>query len=285
MSKGSAPPPPDYAGAAMAQGAANADAARATSRLSNPDFVNPLGGRSSTYGYRADESGTPYFTGNADDVYVKDFLSPLGQDRFAQDQRIDKGLGGLAETGLGFVQNTLSSPFDKSQLPERTVNAGQTGQDAIMSRLEPQITRRTDALENKLVNQGLVRGGEAFKNAMTDQGQIDNDLLIQAGLQGIGLGDQARSKAIQEEEFFRTEPLNILNAVRSASPVNMPQFQNFSGSNVAPAPIFAGTQAAGNAAQQAYNTKAGQDAMFMQGLMNMGGAVAGAPWAGKMFGF
>jgi hypothetical protein len=272
---GDAPAPPDYTGAAIAQGAANVDAARATAKLSNPSFSNPFGSRQVSFGYG----------GDPDSVHINDTLSAAGQNRFNQNERIDTGLGNLAETGLGFVQNTLNTPFNQSNLPQRVVNPGQTGQQAIMARLQPQIERRTDALENKLVNQGLVRGSEAFGNAMSDQGQIDNDLMSQAALHGIGLDDQARSKAISEEEFFRTEPLNILNAVRSASPVNIPQFQNYSGGgNVAAAPIFNAATQQGNAAMQQYNAGQMEDAMFMQGLMQLGGSAMGSPWAGKMFG-
>lgn len=272
----SPPPPPDYAGAAVAQGAANKDAAIAGAQLSNPNITNPYGQQRVTY--QIDPT-----TGNPV-PYVDQSLSPIGQQRFNQNLRIDQGLGDVAERGLGYVQNALNNPFDQSSLPARTVNAGQTGQDAIMARLEPQMQRRTDALENKLINQGLRRGSEAFDNAMLDQGMIDNDLLTQAALQGISLGDQARSKAIQEESFFRNEPLNMLNAVRSASPVGMPQFQNYTGQNVAPAPVFQGAMAQGQANQNAYNAQQAGDAMFMQGLMGLGGGLMSGAGAAGGFG-
>ena len=38
-----APPTPDYAGAAQAQGAANVETARASAKLSNPNIYGPLG--------------------------------------------------------------------------------------------------------------------------------------------------------------------------------------------------------------------------------------------------
>jgi len=46
FSKPDPPAPPDYRGAAIAQGAANIDAARATAKLGNPSFINPIGKRS-----------------------------------------------------------------------------------------------------------------------------------------------------------------------------------------------------------------------------------------------
>lgn len=266
--KGSAPPAPDYVGAANAQGVANKDAAIATAQLSNPNVTNPYG--SQTVTYRNDPvTGNPV-------PYVNQALSQVGQQRFDQNNRIDTGLGNVAEQGLGYVQNQLDTPFDQSVLPERSLNAGQTGQDAIMSRLQPNLERQREQLRTQLYGQGVREGSEAYANAMTDQNQRENDLLTNASLQGIQLGDQARNSAIQEQSFFRNEPLNMLNAVRSASPVNVPQFQGYNGATVNAAPIMQGTQAAGNAAMQQYGiNQAGKNA-FTSGLFQLGaGGLAG----------
>ena len=44
-----APAAPDYTGAAVAQGAANVEAARATAKLSNPNVYSPYGNQTVTY--------------------------------------------------------------------------------------------------------------------------------------------------------------------------------------------------------------------------------------------
>ena len=261
MGKASAPPAPDYIGAANAQGAANIEAARASGKLSNPSFSNPLGQRDVTYGYK----------GDPDQVFVQDSLTPTGQARFDQEQRINTGLGNIGEQGLGYVQSTLDSPFDTSVLPSRSINAGQTAQDAILSRLEPQITKDRETLRTQLVNQG-IRGGEAYDDANRIQGQKENDLRIAAALQGIQTGDQSRQQAIQEQSFLRSEPLNMLNAVRSASPVGLPQFQGYSGSNAQAAPIMQATQAQGQAQQGLYNSQVGQQNALMGTLGSLGAA-------------
>lgn len=332
--KGSAPPTPDYKGAAQAQGQANVDAAIASAKLSNPNIINPYGSQTVTYGSGStfDQSGydqalKAYQTGLAGsggqsqslpqgmlDVlgpgYAQQFsgqpggsqsqlappdpskywktggdplvptvtqkLSEVGQQRFDQNNRIDTGLGNIAEQGLGYVKQQLDTPFNQDILPERTVNAGQTGQDAIMARLQPQMDRSRNALENKLVNQGFVRGSEGFNTAMDEQGRMENDAYTQAALQGIQLGDQARNSAIQEQSFFRNEPLNMLNAVRSASPVNVPQFQGYQGQNVQAAPIMQGTMAGHNAAMQNYGMQQAGNNSFMSGLFQLGaGGLAG----------
>jgi hypothetical protein len=264
--KGSSPPPPDYAGAATAQGAANKDAAIATAQLSNPNVTNPYGSQTVTY-QNDPVTGNPV-------PYVNQSLSEAGQKQFDQNIRIDAGLGGIAEQGLGYVKDTLDKPFDQSLLPQRTVNAGQTGQDAIMGRLQPSLERQRSQLQTQLYGQGLREGSEGYQNAMLDQNQRENDLLSQAALQGISVGDTARDKAIQEQEFFRTEPLNILNSVRSASPVNIPQFQGYQGANVAAAPIMQGAQAQGqsNAQMSAANTAATGN--FQTGLMGAAATAA-----------
>jgi hypothetical protein len=261
MGKSSAPPAPDYIGAAQAQGAANVESARATGKLSNPSFANPLGSRAVTFGYQ----------GDPDQVFIQDSLTPTGQSRFDQEQRINTGLGNIAETGLGYVRGALDNSFNTSSLPARSINAGQTAQDAIMSRLEPNIARDREALRTQLVNQGL-RGGEAYDDAFRRQGQQENDLRIAAALQGIQTGDQSRQQAIQEQSFLRNEPLNMLNAVRSASPVAMPQFQGYSGTNVNPAPIMQATQAQGQSDLGLYNARVGQQNSLFGTLGQLGAA-------------
>lgn len=262
--KGSAPPAPDYVGAAQAQGAANKDAAIASAQLSNPNITNPYG--SQTVRYQNDPvTGNPV-------PYVTQSLSDLGQQRFDQDERINSGLGDIAEQGLGYVQNTLDKPFDVGSLPQRSVNAGETGQQAIMRRLEPNLERQREQLRTQLYNQGVREGSEAYQNAMTDQSQRENDLLSQAALQGISIGDTARDKAIQEQAFLRTEPLNILNAVRSASPVNVPQFQGYQGQQVQAAPIMQGVQAQGAADLNRFGIQQAGKNAFTSGLFQLGSA-------------
>jgi hypothetical protein len=261
MGKASAPPAPDYVGAAQAQGAANKEAAVATGKLSNPSFANPLGSRDVQFGYK----------GDPEQVFIQDSLTPIGQQRFDQEQRINTGLGDIAESGLGYVESALDNPFDTASLPARSINAGQTAQDAIMSRLEPQIAKDRETLRTQLVNQG-IRGGEASDDAYRVQGQRENDLRIAAALQGIQTGDQARQQAIQEQSFLRSEPLNMLNAVRSASPVAMPQFQGYTGQNIQAAPIMQATQAQGQADMGLYNAKVGQQNAGLGLLGTLGAA-------------
>ena len=71
---GKAPPAPDYKGQAEAQGQANVDAARVSSKLSNPNVVSPYGVQTVTYGGSAfDQAGYD----NAMKNYQQSLESPL----------------------------------------------------------------------------------------------------------------------------------------------------------------------------------------------------------------
>ena len=81
----------------------------------------------------------------------------------------------------------LKTQADLSGVAAMPVNAGMTGQQAILNRLQPQIAQQSAALRQQLANQGITPGSEAWNNAMREQQQQQNDLVSQAALQGIGL--------------------------------------------------------------------------------------------------
>jgi hypothetical protein len=81
-----------------------------------------------------------------------------------------------------------------SGVAKMPVNAGMTGQQAIMARLQPQIEQTEKANYQRLANQGLVAGGEAYDNEMRNQAMQVNDLRSQAALQGIGLDMSANQQ-------------------------------------------------------------------------------------------
>lgn len=247
-----APPPPDYVGAANAQGIANLEAARASARLSNPSFSNPLGSRRVTFGAN----------GDADQVYIEDTLTPLGQERFNQEQRINTQLGQVAEEGIGRVRGMMGTQFDMSNVTERpdlknTLSRDQAVQ-SIVDRGQPMLDRRRQQMETQLSNQGIFRGSEGYKAAMEDLAREENDFrlgAIQAGgaeqSRMYGLQSDARDKDIQAQAYLRSLPLNEINALRTGSQVAVPQFQSTQGQNVQ-APDLLG------ATTQQYNSLLGQ---------------------------
>jgi hypothetical protein len=215
MGKKATPPPvPDYAGAAQQQGAANIDAARATAKLGNPNIYGPLG--SQTISYEGDiptirQSLTPDAQATLGAQQgVERSLAELGQQGVAQAKTIlgtpfNPNLPGIdtsiaesvspvnqAAYNAGSAQRSVAGPtfqqgIDTSGIAAMPVNAGMTGQQAIMSRLQPQLTQNENATRQRLANQGLVTGGEAYENEMRTMGQNRNDLELQAAAQGINL--------------------------------------------------------------------------------------------------
>jgi hypothetical protein len=325
--KASAPPTPDYVGAAREQGAANVESARASAKLSNPNIYGPLGTQTVTY--------------DADTPTIRQTLTPEAQATLEAQQRVQRQLANLGEQGIGTARDVLSKPFnpnlpdvqtsisgygnvsetpnlssygqavggpqggllaptpnlssygsaggldpnqygnaggvdanqyglagginpnqygsatginpnqygsatglrpnayglanrnlDLSNVAAMPVNAGTTGQAAILSRLAPQIERSQEATRTRLANQGLVPGTKAYETAMIEENQRGNDLFTQAALQGInldiGANAQGFGQAVTSGQFGnQAVAQNYGQGVTSANLRNDAINQNF----------------------------------------------------------
>lgn len=283
----SPPPAPDYTGAAAAQGAANVEAARVAGRMNNPNIVGPLGGQTVTW--------------NGDQPTVTQNLTPTAQSTLEAQQRVQGALANLGERGAATASGVLGTAFaptggplqtqmDLSNVAKMPVNAGTTGQAALMARLEPQIQRMDEQTRTRLANQGLVPGGEAYKNAMLDVNQQKNDLLSQAALQGLNLDigaqaqgfgqatqqmgaqNTAQQAELQRQLALRQQPLNEITGLMSGSQIQMPQFQGYQGQSVTPAPIMQGATAQGQSAMQNYGIQSANTNAQNAGLYGLAGA-------------
>jgi hypothetical protein len=253
------PPTPDYAGAAQQQGVANQAAARTSARLSNPNVTNVYGQRRVTFGV----------DGDPDQVNINDTLSPQQQALFDQQQGINTRLGTAAGSLADRVAQTSATPFSFTGSKDLVDKA----QTALLSRLDPILERENAARKTALITGGHAVGSEGFGTQMGLQGQKENDAHMQAILQALGYAPQL----LQQEIATRQQPFNELATLRSGSPATVPSFQNYSGVNVAPAPIFAGAQAQGQADMNRYNAGVGQQNAMLGGLFSLGGAALGAP--------
>jgi hypothetical protein len=281
------PPTPDYAGAAVAQGAANVESARVGSKLSNPNMYTPYGNQLVSY--------------EGDQPTITQTLTPQAQRTLDEQQKTQFQLASLGGKGAQLAGNVLDKPFnfagpnvqtslDLSNVAKMPVNAGTTGMEAIMSRLEPSLRRNRVSTETNLINQGLRPGTEAYDNAARLLGESENDQRTQAALQGINLDTAANAQgynqALQSGEFGNTAqqqalaqaiqqrqmPLNEINALQSGSQIQNPQFAAYSGTNVNAAPVFAASQAQGQADQNTYNQKVATQNANTAGLFNLVGA-------------
>ena len=261
-----APPAPDYAGAAVAQGAANIESARATAKLNNPNMYTPYGTQLVSY--------------EGDIPTVRQTLNPISQKSLEAQQNVGLSLSNLAQKGTSIASNVLDKPFnfggpavqtslgttealksapsagqygtasavnpaaygqagsvdagqfglaqggvnapelasslDLSGVAKMPVNAGMTGQEAIMSRLSPYLQQQRTSTEAQLVNQGLRPGTEAYNNAAKLLGQQENDARQQAALQGLNLdltaNQQGYGQALTSGQFGNQAQLSQFNA-------------------------------------------------------------------------
>jgi hypothetical protein len=261
----SAPPPPDYSGAAKETAAGNLDAARAATAANRVNQYTPYG--SLEYKVSGED---PY--GNATWSATQS-LAPAQQQLLDYQNQASLGLGQLTGKGLGYVNNMLDTPFDTSKLPTTGFNPSQSYQDAYMQRLSPQISQSREALNTQLANSGIPVGSEAYRRAMMAQGQKENDLLAAATTQGFGVGQQARQSALQEQAYLRNEPLNTLNAVRSGAQVQGPSFVNSAQQATTAGPDLLGAQQMGyNAQLAASNAQNAANNAMTSGLFSLGGA-------------
>jgi hypothetical protein len=261
----SAPPPPDYSGAAKETAQGNLDAARANIAANRVNQETPYG--SLNYSMSGeDKYGNPMWS-------AKQTLAPEQQQLLDIQNQLSIGTGQLGQKGLGYVEKMIDQPFDTSKLVSTGFNPSQSYQDAYMQRLQPQIAQGREALDVKLANQGIPVGSEAYNRAMMAQSQRENDLLLGATTQGFGVGQQARQQGFNELAYQRNEPINTLNAVRSGAQVQSPTFVNPAmQANTAGADMLGATQMGYNAQMGAANAQNAANNAMTQGLFSLGGA-------------
>ena len=273
-----APSAPDYAGAARQTAAGNASAAQVAQYGSMTNQVTPYG----TVNYTRQQVGTTS-QGDPLNQWTQTMkLSPEQQALYDQNQALNQTLGNIAQTGVGYVQNSMDNPLDFSQ--NQALQApGQIQQQASNAAyqnaaqyLDPQFKQSNAQLANRLANQGITQGSEAYNNAMLNAGnaqqQAYESARNQAYLQGQqgaqqqyaqGLG--TRQQQIAEQQVLRQDPLNTLNAIRSGQQMQVAQMPQVGVSNPAALQATQGPDMLGAAtAQGQYN----------QGLYNAQSAAA-----------
>ena len=264
----SAPPAPDYAGAATATAQGNLQAAQAAAAANRVNQVTPYGNL--TYNQNGtDSTGNPTWTATTS-------LSDIGQQLLDQQNNASLGLGTSINSQLGNVQNTMSQPFNPN-LPQVGINAGQNYQDAAMQRLQPQIQQSREALNTQLANSGIPVGSEAYRRAQVAQGQKENDLLAANTTQGFNTGLAANQQAYNQALTNYNMPLNTLSALRTGAQVQNPTFQNVpQQATTAGADILGATTATGNYNLNASNAANAANSSMTGGLMGLAGSLGAA---------
>ena len=275
--KAKAPKAPDYMALAREQSQMQKDINRETLAANRVNQVTPYGNMQYTQ-TGTDQYGNPTYT-------ATQTLSPEQQDIYGKQTGLYSDLLGSANAGLSNYQQALENPqIDTSALPQVGINAGEAYQDAIMRRLQPTLDREQAQLENRLVNQGIQPGSEAWGNAMFDLNQRQNDKLTSAVIGGFNTGLAANQNAFNQALTNQNLPLNTLNALRSGVQMQMPNYVNSAGMQSWQAPDLMGAaQNRFNAQMGNYNAGQASNANFMGGLMNLGGLI-GSSSPGSLFG-
>lgn len=162
-------------------------------------------------------------------------------------------------------------------------------EEALFSRLEPQLQRDRDALESRLANQGIGLGSEIYGRGVDEFTRQSTDARMQAILAGgqeqsrlfgmdmsrAGFNNNLRLTQFQEALARRNQPLNEISALLSGSQIGMPQFM---GANIGPIPttdnagIIANYDNQKLQAAQMENQMSGQ---LLGGLFGLGGKLIG----------
>jgi hypothetical protein len=265
----SAPAAPNYAGAAQATAQGNIDAARLAVAANRVNQYTPYGSLEYTMSGE-DKYGNPMWSATQK-------FSPEQQKLLDIQNQLSYGVGQLGTKGLEYVQQQLENPFDVSQLPSIGINPSEMYSDAIMRRLQPQMQQGREKLEQQLANQGIQIGSEAYDRAIRNFDQKQNDLLLGAQTQGLGVGLQARQQQLGELAYRRNEPLNVLSALRTGSQVTAPTYINAPQQATTTGPdLLTATQAQGQYALGDFNSRQASQAGFNQGLMGLGGTLGSA---------
>jgi hypothetical protein len=222
----SQPSPPDPVATANAQTQSNKDTAVYQSGINNPNEVTPFGNVNYTWG-GVDGAGRPIYTRT-------ESLTPQAQQTLNEQLQQDVALSRTGSNMLGRVDQTFNQPIPG--LNDYQDNIKQA-QDSVYNRnltyLDPQFTNRENALRVQLANQGIGVGSEAWAKEFDQLGRDKTLAYGDARNQAVQAGSNEQNRLIALALQLRSQPLNELNALRSSSQVQQPQFQSFAPTQVA----------------------------------------------------
>ena len=255
MGGSEAPAAPDPKIVAAEQTKSNKETAIANAYLNRVDQTSPFG--TSTYqvvGKNPD--GTPKFAQSTE------FSAPV-QGLFDSNMAMSQGLANIGQGQIAGLQQQYANPLDLNTEAENKIAQFQA------ARLDPELQRQDDALRNRLTNQGIREGTEAWDRALERQGRMATDSRNQMWL-------SARQQGVNEALTQRNQPLAEFNAIRTGTAPQMPQFTGV------PQTQQANTNIAGiysdnyNQQMNAWQQEQASQNAFMGGLFGLGGTLGGA---------
>jgi len=283
----SAPAAPDPAVAAKAQGAANLETAIAQGYLNATNQVTPYGNVTfdKTSDVQVGDKTVPRFTSTTT-------LSPSEQAKFDLQSGLENQALGLGKNVLGNVGDAISQPFNLDGLPQAPGTTDFTADRdkvvrGIIDRQAPQFQRQEDAMRNRLANQGISEGSQAYSAAVDDFSRGKNDFDMAALNAGsaeqsrlFGMGQQERQQGIQERAYERSQPINeYATLLGLGGNVQVPSFDQPQ-TGVAPTDVMGAYNMQNQANIAQYNAQAGTASSNNQAV---GGLASAAAMAAMMF--
>lgn len=226
------------------QGAANADAAIAQGLINRYNQVSPFG--NVTYNQIGKKVIGEGKNARAVPMYEQvTTLSPSQQRQLDKTNALSESALGVGNQLFGNVADTVSQPFNPTGLAPLGGNASQDRQNTIndlygiqTQRLDDRFGRDQAGIENRLANQGIQQGSEAYSAAMKDFGYGKNDAYNQAMGQAINQGNATyqtvnnanlanRQQGFQEQSYQRSLPINELSSLLGFNGgIQSPQFSS-----------------------------------------------------------
>jgi hypothetical protein len=206
-------------------------------------------------------------------------LTPQAQATLEKNMALSDKYADVAGIGFDKARAIFENPtLDENLLPQRAIDVGKTAQEALLSRIEPNLFREDEALRTRLANQGIGLGSKAYEREMLLQGQKGTDLRLQAALQGINLDQANRAAALNEAYTKQSRPLDLISALRSGSQVQNPTFQGFYNQERTAGPdLLNAANQQYNAQMAGYNADQAANSSMLSGLMGLGGAALMSP--------
>lgn len=325
MDSPSPPKAPDPKETAAAQTTQNVQTAKANTILGNANEVGPYG--SVTYKQigqtRVGDEFIPQYERTTT-------LSPQQQAILNQQQQFQIGTGQLANSQVDRLQGVLNQPINAGNLQTDRATGGvsapqlermgvndwsqdrQRVEDALYSRINPQLDRDRAAMESKLANQGIMPGSEAYREAVALADRQANDARMQAILAGgqeqsrlagleqsrlgfnnnvgqMGFTNQMDAKnfqnALRDQELaerlrLRNQPINEITALMSGNQVTTPTASPYRGGTIAWTDVAGITQQGFQNQMAGYNQQVAQQNAMLGGIAGGVGSLLALPMTG-----
>lgn len=284
----SQPSTPNPAQVSAGQTASNIQTGIANAWLNSPNIVTPYGNIATTQTgqTKVGNQQIPQFT-------ETQTLSPEQQKIYEQGVQGDTQLNQLGLDQIGRISNAVSTPFSLDAFgPAPTADAGyrQQQQDALQARLNPQLDRSQAALDQRLANQGISLGSQAYNTAQNIEGQNRNDanlgVIAQSGneeAQQYGLQSGAYQQGISNALLQRQQPLQEFAQFTGASNnFAQPNVVGTTGGNIQPTDTSANAYNSYAAQNNQYQNQQQTQNSLYGSLAGLGGSALGG-WASSGF--